>query len=77
MTLTIKPSRRSSEQKQLALKEAIREDTTRLNIRIPESLHRDLWMQAVREGKGATITNIVVRATREYLDHLANDDRVK
>ena len=74
MTLTIKPSRRSSEQKQLALEEAVREDTTRLNILIPESLHRDLRLRAATEGKGATITALVIRAARKHLAELESDE---
>ena len=74
MTLTIKPSRRSSEQKQLALEEAVREDTTRLNILIPESLHRELRLRAASEGKGATITGLIIRSARELLENLADED---
>ena len=74
MALHTKPTRRVSEQKQAALDEVAREETTRLNILIPESLHRDLRQRAVDDGKGATITNIVIRATRAYLDETSGDD---
>ncbi len=52
MALTTKPTRRISEQKRAALDEIAREERTRLNILIPESLHQDLRQRAVDNGKG-------------------------
>ena len=72
--LKAKDRSRGSPRKQAALDEAGREETTRLNVLIPESLHHDLRLRAVAEGKGATITEIVVRATRAHLDALAKDE---
>ena len=67
MKLEAKRNRRPSETRRAAVEDAAREETTRLNVLIPEGLHRDLRLQAVAEGKGTTITSIVVRATRAYL----------
>lgn len=75
MSLTIKPTRRNSHAKQAALDEATREETTRLNILIPVSLHRRLRLQAVEEGHGVTITSVVIRATNEYLKKYSDEDR--
>ena len=47
MALKVKDSRRSDERKQAAIEEAVREDFARLNLLIPESLHRRLKLQAI------------------------------
>ena len=76
MSLKVKPSTRASEQKQAAIEEAVREDTARLAMRIPESLHRRLKLQAIAEGKNVTLKSIVVRATIEYLEKYSDPDFV-
>jgi hypothetical protein len=73
MTLQIKKNRRSSESKQAAIAEATRESVARLNALIPESLHRRLKMQAIAEGRGATVTSIIITATDEYLRRYADE----
>lgn len=76
MSLTIKkPSRRNSDAKQAAIDEATREETTRLNILIPKSLHRRLRLQAVQEGHGVTMTSIVIRAGEDYLAKYSDEDQ--
>ncbi len=74
MALHVKESRRSTEQKQAAIEEAVKEDVTRLNVLIPEQLHRSLKLQAIEEGKGVTLTSIIIRAANEYLSRNRNDD---
>lgn len=74
MALHVKESRRSSEQKEAAIEEATKDEVTRLNVLIPETLHRDLKLQAIAEGKSVTITSIIIRAASEYLSKYGDDD---
>ena len=67
MTLEAKTKRRPSDARDAAVEAATKEELTRLNTLVPEGLHRDLRLQAVAEGKGTTISSIVVRACRAYL----------
>ncbi len=62
-----KSQRRHDLQKQAALEEASKEETTRLNAEIPVSLHNRLKIQAVKEGKGMTVTKIVIQSLEDYL----------
>ena len=72
MALQVKKTHRSSEAKQAALEEARKEDVTRLNALIPKSLHKQLKMQAIQEGEGATVTSIITKAAEEYLKRYDN-----
>ena len=74
MALHVKENRRSSEQKEAAIEEATKDEVTRLNVLIPETLHRDLKLQAIAEGKSVTITSIIIRAAGEYLSKYGDDD---
>ena len=74
MALHVKESRRSSEQKEAAIEEATKDEVTRLNVLIPETLHRDLKLQAIAEDKSVTITSIIIRAASEYLSKYGDDD---
>ena len=74
MALHVKENRRSSEQKEAAIEEATKDEVTRLNVLIPETLHRDLKLQAIAEGKSVTITSIIIRAASEYLSKYGDDD---
>ena len=74
MALHVKENRRSSEQKEAAIEEATKDEVTRLNVLIPETLHRDLKLQAIAEGKSVTITSIIIRAASEYLSKYGDVD---
>lgn len=66
--LKAKVTRRDHEGKQQAIEAASKEDTTRLNAEIPMSLHNRVKMRAIQEGRGSTITSIIIRALTEYLE---------
>ena len=66
MTLKAKTSRRHHEQKEIALVEATKEETNRLNADVPVSLYKRLKMQAIEEE--CTITKLVIKSLNEYLD---------
>ena len=68
MVLKAKKTRREHDLKDQAIHSAGLEETTRLNAEIPISLHRKVKMRAVEEGKGSSITTIVILALRAYLD---------
>jgi hypothetical protein len=72
--LRAKKSRRDDNQKQAALEEAAKEETTRLNAEIPVSLHNRVKIRAIQEGKGKTITSIVVKALEAYLQTEINEN---
>jgi len=74
MSLKVKASRRTDERKQAAIDEAVREESARLNLLIPESLHRRLKLQAIAEGRHVTLTSIIIRAATEYLDKYSDPD---
>lgn len=67
-----KSKRRYDSQKQAAVEEASKEETTRLNVEMPLSLHSRLKIQAIQEGKGVTITKIVNQAIEDYLNQKAD-----
>ncbi len=66
-----KMSRRESAGKSSALEEVMKEETTRLNAIIPESLHSRVKIQAVHER--SSITEIVMKALHDYLDKNAKE----
>lgn len=74
MALKVKDSRRSNERKQAAIDEAVKEDLARLNMEIPESLHRRLKLQTIAEGRNVTLKSIIVRAATEYLEKYASEN---
>jgi predicted HicB family RNase H-like nuclease len=65
MVLKAKTNRRSTELKEQVIEEVAREETTRLNAMIPVSLHKQVKLQAVEEGR--SITDMVIEALEEYL----------
>jgi len=65
MVLKTKKARRDSGSKERALEEAVKEETTRLNAIVPVNLHRQVKIQAAKEG--SSITTLVIRALNEYL----------
>ena len=76
MSLKVKESRRSDERKQAAIEEAVKEESARLNLLVPESLHRRLKLQAIAEGRNVTLKSIIVRAANEYLEKYSDPDFV-
>jgi len=68
MVLKAKKTRREHDLKDQAIHEASKEETTRLNAEIPVSLHNKIKMRAIQEGKGRSITSIVIDALEAYLD---------
>jgi predicted HicB family RNase H-like nuclease len=66
-----KTSRRESSGKNSALEEVMKEETTRLNAVIPESLHSRVKILAVHER--SSITEIVIRALDDYLNKNSNE----
>uniref|UniRef100_A0A0C1RKU1 CopG family transcriptional regulator n=1 Tax=Tolypothrix bouteillei VB521301 TaxID=1479485 RepID=A0A0C1RKU1_9CYAN len=68
MVLKAKKVRRDTEQKNQAIEEATKEETSRLNAEIPVSLHNKIKMRAIEEGRGSSITSIVIKALTAYLD---------
>lgn len=73
MVLKAKKTRRDHDLKEQAIEEASKEETTRLNAEIPVSLHNKIKMRAIEEGKGGSITNIVIKALSAYLDTPVKD----
>ena len=74
MVLKAKKSRRDDEQKKQAVEAASKEETTRLNAEIPVSLHNKIKMRAIEEGKGSSITSIVIKALQAYLETPVGED---
>lgn len=74
MVLKAKKSRREDQQKIQAVEEALKEETTRLNAEIPVSLHNKVKIRAISEGKGSSITSIVIKALEAYLNTPINID---
>jgi predicted HicB family RNase H-like nuclease len=66
-----KTSRRESSGKSSALEEVVKEETTRLNAIIPESLHSRVKIRAVEER--SSITEIVMKALNDYLSKNAGE----
>ena len=69
--LSAKKKRRSSRAKDEAISEAAREETTRLNAVVPVNLHRQVKLQAAREGK--SITDILITSLETYLKKYSNE----
>ena len=65
MALKVKETRRNSTSKTRALQDVVQEETTRLNIDLPLSLHRQVKIRAAEEG--GTMTGIVAQALDAYL----------
>ena len=65
MALQPKKNRRSRKEKTEAMQVASQEPTKRLNAEIPQSLHSEVKIQAVRENR--KIVDLVIDALREYL----------
>lgn len=65
MALRAKTSRRKSQAKEAALEEATKEETKRLNLDIPISLHSQLKIRAVQEG--TSMKELVMKALGEYM----------
>lgn len=63
--LEAKKTRRSNDAKARALDEVIKEDTKRLNVDIPVSLHTRLKMRAAEEG--TTIRILTQKVLETYL----------
>ena len=74
MVLKAKKTRREHDLKDQAIHEAGKEETTRLNAEIPVSLHNKVKMRAIQEGKGRSITSIVIDALLAYLDSPVTKD---
>lgn len=67
MSLRAKKNRRERQEKNDALVEATKEETTRLNAEIPISLHSQVKIQATKER--TSITEIVIKALNDYLSN--------
>lgn len=65
MALRAKVSRRNSDAKEAALDEATKEETKRLNLDVPISLHSQLKVQAAQEGR--SMKELVMSALDQYL----------
>ena len=68
MVLKAKKTRRDHEQKNWAIEEASKEETTRLNAEIPVSLHNKVKIRAIEEGRSSSITSLVIKALEAYLN---------
>jgi predicted HicB family RNase H-like nuclease len=71
MVLKAKTSRRDSSQKQEALEAAAQEETKRLNLEIPASLHKTMKKRAAEEGR--SVKDMVLQAINEYLSNYSNE----
>lgn len=69
--LKAKQTRRDREDKEKALKELEKEDTTRLNAEIPTSLHQQIKLYAVKSNK--TMTEVIIEVFKEYLSKNINE----
>jgi hypothetical protein len=67
MVLKPKTVRREREDINSAIKKIAMEETTRLNVLIPVSLHQRLKIHAAQKGRGVTTTSIVISLIEEYL----------
>ena len=67
MSLKAKASRREHPEKLLALDEATREETHRLNADIPVSLYDQLRRHVASLPVGTTIKDITIQSLEEYL----------
>ena len=71
MSLRAKKNRRERQEKNDALVEATKEETTRLNAEIPISLHSQVKIQATKER--TSITEIVIKALNDYLSNNSSE----
>lgn len=69
--LSAKKKRRSSRAKDEAINEAAKEETTRLNAIVPVTLHRQVKLQAAKEGR--SITNILITSLETYLKKYSDE----
>lgn len=65
MKLKAKVSQRERKDRDMALKEAAKEETVRLNAEIPQSLHKKIKIYAAMREE--SITNIVISALNDYM----------
>ena len=65
MALQPKKNRRERKEKNQAMQVASSEPTKRLNAEIPQSLHSEVKIQAVKENR--KIVDVVIDALKEYL----------
>lgn len=65
MALQPKKNRRERKEKTEAMQVASSEPTKRLNAEIPQSLHSQVKIQAVKENR--KIVDVVIDALKEYL----------
>ena len=73
MPLQVKSHRRESQDKSLALKEATKEETHRLNVDIPISLYQRIRKHIAVQTDKSTIKTHTIRAFEEYLDKYSNE----
>lgn len=72
MTLKAKKtSRDAALHKQEALEEVTKEETKRLNVDVPASLHQKVKMLAAQQN--TSITEIIIICLNEYLSKSSND----
>ncbi|MDV2998207.1 MAG: hypothetical protein N4J56_007912 [Chroococcidiopsis sp. SAG 2025] len=71
MVLKAKTSRRDNVQKQEALEAAAQEETKRLNLEIPASLHKTMKKRAADEER--SVKDMVLQAVGEYLSKYSNE----
>lgn len=71
--LKAKANRRQHETRDDAIAEVTKEQTKRLNVDIPISLHNQIRMQTIREGTGTTISSLTIKALNEYLSKYSDD----
>lgn len=71
--LKAKTNRRQHEQRDDAIADVTKEETKRLNVDIPVSLHNQIRMQTIKEGAGTTISSLTIKALNEYLSKYSND----
>lgn len=71
--LQAKKTRRQHDNRDEAIADVTKEETKRLNVDIPISLHNQIKIQAIKEGDGATISSIAIKALNEYLSKHSND----
>ena len=71
--LKAKKTRRQHDNREEAIADVTKEETKRLNVDIPISLHNEIKIQAIKEGNGATISSIAIKALNEYLSEHSDD----
>lgn len=71
--LKAKKTRRQHDNRDEAILDVTKEETKRLNVDIPIRLHNQIKIQAIKEGGGATISSISIKALNEYLSNHSNE----